>query len=88
MNCRPGDLAIVTRVEKPSFRWCLGRVVRVVRVTHVHPHVDDPLWVIEHPLTGPHDLLYGFVPDRCLTPIQPLPEDDGVLTRRPEEITP
>lgn len=84
MNCKPGDLAVVSRVTNSDIAPYLGRVVRCVRVDDVHlecweitPELEAGRSVYDGALTPLRDpgedardetLSWLEVPDRETTP--------------------
>lgn len=91
MNCRPGDLAIVTRSLIASN---VGKIVQVIKPfavgdSHIIP-LDNAgmIWLCDtagSPLhwadamgIGREASTSGPIPDACLRPIRPEPEHDQV----------
>lgn len=88
MNCRPGDLAVITGAHGPVDHLLLGRIVRV---THLDtPNEDgEPCWFYEDPkIVVPHpqwgslvDVSIRSLCDTLLSPIRdPGDEADETLT--------
>lgn len=74
MNCKPGDLAYVTRAP----RWCDHLNGRVVTVTESHIDGGDAVWDYEGPrLRTRSGLPIDFIEDEFLRPIRD-PGDDAV----------
>ena len=73
MNCRPGDLAIIVRVECASEQWFIGRIVRCVAAFQ---RLGGTCWTIETPLYGPDGTKYTAAFDRSLKPLRD-PGDDA-----------
>ncbi len=81
MNCKPGDLAYLVRVDDPRFSENIGRVVTVTRLAGV----EDCWWVDALPpgLLGYRDGNFGYstegwVRDSNLRPISGVPVTDDV----------
>lgn len=94
MNCKPGDMAIVT-----SSRANAGKTVTCVRLmpdgaalttradgASFYAAAAGPIWFIDRPLVWDHvceDLPYA--PDKYLMPIRP--DADGLHVRESDEVT-
>jgi hypothetical protein len=86
MNCKPGDLAIVTNADGSGWvgevsRRTVGRIVRVMKLRpSTSIHCSSPIvWEIEQPITGtfalkPYEVT--GIADSCLRPIRD-PGDDA-----------
>lgn len=85
MNCKPGQMAQITRTipsemhRANCMRDLLGRIVTVVSVSHTHDTLGA-IWNIETPFMCPHSNVCRFerIPDAILTPIDPPQEGAGV----------
>jgi len=82
MNCRVGDLALVTRATLPEN---LGRMVTCLRVerpkTLMHSSLDgEVIWRLDETLTwylaDGTQLKIPYAPDSALLPIRPEPDED------------
>jgi hypothetical protein len=77
MNCKPGDLAIVVRVNQRRFEWAIGRLVRVTKIRH-NRRTGVPCWDFDggrlYDPSGDYDIV-GFDDDE-LKPIRD-PGDDA-----------
>ncbi|CAJ0698746.1 hypothetical protein [Ralstonia holmesii] len=81
MNCKPGNLAYITRL--PAGQCCRTQLMgAVVRVTQLK-RLDPPLWAMEKPLVLHVD--FGFfelkihltaIEDEYLTPIDGVPVEE------------
>jgi hypothetical protein len=84
LNCRPGDLAIITGAVGPIDHLIVGRIVRVTHLDTPN-HDGDPCWFYEGPkITVPHPQWGSLVEcsirslaDHLLRPIRD-PGDDAV----------
>lgn len=95
MNCKPGDLAVLVRVEKPQLEPNIGKLVTVLRA------YDATRWWVrnEQPMLASHAPgVYHQVPvgnwviasDPSLRPIRPQADDaqDETLSWLPVPTTP
>ncbi|HDR8947276.1 TPA: hypothetical protein QDA71_004305 [Burkholderia vietnamiensis] len=83
MNCKPGDLAIVTRGARTAIeKKVLGRIVRVTTAD------EQAVWTIEEPIwlrhAGRSYKITGIC-DECLTPLRGEPEIEH--EQRRDEVT-
>ncbi|HDR9274230.1 TPA: hypothetical protein QDB24_002294 [Burkholderia vietnamiensis] len=83
MNCKPGDLAIVTRGARTVIeKKVLGRIVRVTTAD------EQAVWTIEEPIwlwhAGRSYKITGIC-DECLTPLRGEPEIEH--EQRRDEVT-
>lgn len=92
MNCKKGDLAVVTFVSLPKYQANVGRIVRVLRRARSQEYGGFGMlarwWVSSEGTAmvsscGP--ALEGQMADIALRPILPLEEPETV--KRREEIT-
>jgi hypothetical protein len=96
MNCKPNELAVVSRVspagsdfERDIVAQLLGKVVKVL-------HADDrDIWAIEDPLSATGPDFFGFshtftvwaIGDCYLTPLRGDPVADDVEHTKDLEVT-
>lgn len=93
MNCKPGDLAIITQGRDS------GKIVQCLHIAsepelkELHPHKDFlPVWAIDqhvrwHRPSGAK-VVAPFCPDRLLKPLRDNPGEDEVLrlVGKPNEV--
>lgn len=76
MNCKPGDMAIITRSLGEFGRLLVGKIVTV---SSLFSDMDPPAWEIREPIRvmrqGREFEIVG-VEDRLLTPINGVPVHD------------
>lgn len=86
MNCKPGQLALITRAMPEGMhrarcvRDMIGsRIVKVGKFSHTH-EVAGPVWDLEEPFACPSGngfCVFRQLPDMILTPIDP-PQEQRV----------
>lgn len=62
MNCKPGDLARVVKIDSSNY----GKIVRCVEL---FPNGNAPAWVVDPQLADDDDLIFVAVWDTNLRPI-------------------
>jgi hypothetical protein len=76
MNCKPGDLAVVVRVNQERFKFLLGRFVTVT-TSYQNPRTGVACWKYEgEPIVSPTAFVVTGIDDDELRPIRD-PGDDA-----------
>ena len=86
MNCKPGDLAVMTHVKDAAMAPNVGQIVEVIRFSHDDREFGPRWWVRVIGLGRICDMgtirtevrPEGTFPDRYLRPITGLPLDEDV----------
>lgn len=84
MNCKPGDLAVMTYVDDAAMELNVGQIAEVLRASYVDPKHGPRWWVRMIGLGRICDMgrvsteirPEGTFPDRYLRPITGLPIDE------------
>lgn len=80
MNCKPGDLAVIVRIQYAEELPLLGKVIKVTSLNHLNDF-GEPCWSYEgRPLRDAEGFECDGFPDEFLCPIRDQDGEDETLT--------